>query len=116
MRIVRLVIAANALVALMIVAIFVATMLLVTQFMATCSRKMGHFLFLWLLLVLGNHLKNARCLVGCLTLLEESDKLEQVSGHCPVQVRKLELMCLGLRKEDLFTLLLRHGYFHCLQR
>jgi hypothetical protein len=47
-----------------------------------------------------------------LTLLEESDELERVSGHRLVQVRELELMHLGLHKEDLFTLLLRHGYVH----
>ena len=73
---------------------------------------MSHFLFLRLLLVLGDLLKNASCLVGCLTLLKESDKLARVSRHRLVQVRKLELMHLGLRKEDLFTLILRRGYFH----
>jgi hypothetical protein len=30
-----------------------------------------------------------------------------------VQVSKLVLVCLGLREEDLFTLLLRRGYVHC---
>ncbi len=34
--------------------------------------------------------------------------------HRLVQVRKLKLMRLGLREEDLFTLLLCRGYFHCL--
>ncbi len=48
-----------------------------------------------------------------MTLLEESNKLERVSRHHLVQVRKLELMLLGLCKEDLFTLLLPRGYFHC---
>ncbi len=47
-----------------------------------------------------------------MTLLKESDKLEQVGRHHLVQVCELELMRLGLRKEDLITLLLRHGYFH----
>ncbi len=70
---------------------------------------MSRFLFLWLLLILGNLLKNASCLVSCLTLLKESNKLERVSRHHLVQVRKLELMCLGLRKEDLFTLLCTVG-------
>jgi hypothetical protein len=82
--------------------------------MATCSRKLSHFLLFWLLLVLGNLIENASCLVGCLTLLKESNQLEWVSRHCRVQVCELELMCLGLRKEDLFTLLLHHEYFHCL--
>ncbi len=73
---------------------------------------MSRFLLLWLLLVLGNLLENASSLVGCLTLLEESDQLERVSRHHLVQVRKLELMRLGLQEENLFTLLLCHGYFH----
>jgi hypothetical protein len=77
------------------------------------GRKMRWFLLFWLLLVLGNLLKNASRLVVCLTLLKESDELERVSRHHLVQVRKLEMMRLGLREEDLFTLLLRCGYFHC---
>jgi hypothetical protein len=60
---------------------------------------MSHFLFFWLILILSNVLKNASCLVDCLTLLKESDKLEWVSGHHLVQVLKLELMQLGLRKK-----------------
>ncbi len=73
---------------------------------------MSRFLLFWLLLVLGNLLENASRLVGCLTLLEESDQLKQVSRHHLVQVQKLELMRLGLQEENLFTLLLRRGYFH----
>ncbi len=57
MTIVRLAIIAITLVASMIVAIFVAMMLLVAQFTARCGRKMSRFLFLWLLLVLGNFLQ-----------------------------------------------------------
>jgi hypothetical protein len=114
MTIVRLVIIAIVSVAPMIVAIFVAIMLLVAQFTATHGRKMSRFLPLWLLLVLVNLLKNASHLVGHLTLLEESDKLERVSRPRLVQVNELELKRLGLRKEDLFTLLLHRGYFHCL--
>ncbi len=90
-----------------------ATVLLVAQFTATHDQKIGRFLFFWLILILGNLLKNASCLVSCLTLLEESDKFEWVSRHHLFQVHELELMCLGLRKEDLFTFLLRHGYFNC---
>ncbi len=112
MTIVRLAIVAIAPVASMIVAILVATMLLVAQFTAMHGRKMSRFLFLWLLLILGNLLKNASCLVGCLTLLEESDELERVSRHRLVQVHELELMRLGLHKEDLFTSLLHREYFH----
>ncbi len=114
MTIVRSAIIVITLVAPMIVAIFVAMMLLIAQFTAACRGEMSSFLLLWLLLVLGNLLENASRLVGCLTLLKENNKLERVSRHHLVQVRKLELMRLGLRKEDLFTLLLRHGYFHCL--
>jgi hypothetical protein len=57
-------------------------------------------------------LENASCFVGHLTLLKKSDELERVSGHHLVQVDKLGLIFLGLRKEDLFTLHLRRGYFH----
>jgi hypothetical protein len=74
---------------------------------------LSHFLLFWLLLVLGNLLENTSRLVSCLTLLKESNHLERVGRHPLVQVCELELMCLGMRKEDLFTLLLCHGYFHC---
>jgi hypothetical protein len=104
MTIVRLAIVAITSVAPMIVAIFVATMLLVAQFTAMHGRKMSQFLLFWLLLVLGNLLESH--LVGRLTLLKDRDKLERVSRHHLVQVRKLELMRIGLREEDLFTLLL----------
>ncbi len=67
-------------VASMIVAIFTTTILMVAWFTARCDRKLSHFPFLWLL-VLGNLLKNASHLVGCLTLLEEGNHLEWVSGH-----------------------------------
>jgi hypothetical protein len=82
--------------------------------MATRGRKMSRCLLFWLLVVLGNLLKNASRLVGCLTLLKESNKFDRVSRHHLVQVCELELMRLGLCKEDLFTLLLHRGYFHCL--
>jgi hypothetical protein len=110
--IVGLAIVAIASIAPMIVAIFVATMLLVAQCTAMRSRKMSHFLLFWLLLEIGNLLKNTSHFVGCLTLLEESNKLERVGRHHLVQVCKLELMPLGLCEEDLFTFLLCHGYFH----
>jgi hypothetical protein len=73
---------------------------------------MSHFLFLWLLLILGNLIKNASHLVGCLTLLKEGNHSEQVGRHCLIQVGKLVLVHLGLCKEDLFTLLLRCRYVH----
>jgi hypothetical protein len=99
-------------VALMIVAIFMTAMLTVAQFMATCDRKLSHFSFLWLL-VLGNLLKNASRLVGCLTLLKDGNHLERVSRHYLVQVGELVLVHLGLCEEDLFTLLLHHRYVNC---
>jgi hypothetical protein len=97
----------------MIVTIFTTAMFMVAQFTATCDRKLSHFPFLWLL-VLGNLLKNTSRLVGCPTLLKEGNHLERVSRHRLVQVGKLVLVCLGLREEDLFTLLLRCRYVHCL--
>jgi hypothetical protein len=81
MTIVRLVIDMITLVALMVVAIFVATVLLVARFTATCGRNMSRTLFLCLLLVLGNLLKNASRLVGHLTLLEEGNHSERVNRH-----------------------------------
>jgi hypothetical protein len=112
MRIVRLVIIAITLVASMEVMIFVAMVLLVAQFAATCGRNMSRTLFLWLLLVLVDLLENASCLVGCLTLLKEGNHSERVGRHRLVQVGELVLVCLRLHKEDLFTLLLRCGYVH----
>jgi len=112
MMIIRLAIVAIISVASMVVVIFVATVLLVAQFTATCSRNMSRTLFLWLLLVLGDLLENTSCLVGCLTLLKEGNLSERVSRYRLVQVSKLVLVRLGPRKEDLFTLLLCHGYIH----
>jgi hypothetical protein len=73
---------------------------------------MSRFLFLQLLLILGDNIKNASRLVGCLTLLKEGNHSEQVSRYPFAQVGKLILVHLRLRKEDLFTLLLHHGYVH----
>ncbi len=78
------------------------------------GRKMSCFLFFWLIFVLGDLLKNASFSIGCLTQLKESNELERVHVHHLVCICKLKLMSLGLRKEDLFILLLHHGYFHCL--
>ncbi len=112
MMIVRLAIIAITSVALMVVAIFVVTVLLVARFTVTCDRDMSRTLFLWLLLVPGNLLENASHLVGCLTLLKEGNHSEWVGRYHFVQVGELVLVCLRLRKEDLFTLLLRRGYVH----
>jgi hypothetical protein len=73
---------------------------------------MSHFLFLWLLLILGNLIKYASRLVGCLTLLKECNHSEWVRRHHLIQVSELVLVRLRLRKEDLFTLLLCRGYVH----
>jgi hypothetical protein len=110
--IVRLLIIAVTLVALMIVAIFMTAILTVAQFMATCDRKLSRFPFLRLL-VLGDLLENTSHLVGCLILLKEGNHLERVSRHRLVQVGKLILVHLGLREENLFTLLLLRRYVHC---
>jgi hypothetical protein len=109
MMIVRLVIVAITLVTLMVIAVLVTAMMMVAQFTATRGMKMSRFPFLWLLLVLGNLLKNASYLVGHLTLLKESNHPEQVSRHHLVQVSKLVLVHLRLHKEDLLTLLLSGG-------
>ncbi len=98
-------------VASVIVTIITTGMLMVARFTATCDKKLSCSPFLWLL-VLGNLLKNASRLVGCLTLLKEGNHLERVSRHRLVQVGKLVLVHLGLREEDLFTLLLRCRYVH----
>ncbi len=113
LTIIRSAIVAIMLVASMVIAIFVVTVLLVARFMATCCRNMSRNLFLWLLLVLGNLFENASRHVSCLTLLEEGNHSERVGRYRLVQVSKLVLVCLGLREEDLFTLLLRRGYVHC---
>jgi hypothetical protein len=75
---------------------------------------MSRYPFLWLLLILGNLLENACHLGGPLTLLKESNHLEQIGRHRGlVQVKKLVLVHFRLRKEDLLTLLLRRRYVHC---
>ncbi len=114
LTIIRLGIVAITSIPLMVVAIFVAMVLLVARFTATCGKNTSRTLFLWLLLVLGNLLKNASHLVGCLTLLEEGNNSERVDRHRLVQVGKLVLVRLRLRNEDLFTLLLHRGYVYCL--
>ncbi len=81
MMIVGLSIIVVALVASMEVVKSTTAMLTVARFTATCDRKLSRFPFLWLL-VLGDLLKNASHLVGCLTLLKEDDHLERVSRYC----------------------------------
>ncbi len=112
-RIVGSSVIAITLVALMIVAIL-TTMLPVAQFTAMRIKKMSRLLLFWLLFVLGNLLKNACRFIGSLTLLKNGDEPKRIHGHHLVHLRKLKLMCLGLRKEDLFPLLLRRGHLHCL--
>jgi hypothetical protein len=80
--------------------------------MAAHDGKMSHLLLFWLLLVLGDLLKNAGHCIGSLTLLEKGNKPKQVHGHCLVCLHKLKLMCLGLCKEDLFALLFHCGQLH----
>jgi hypothetical protein len=42
--------------------------------MAEHNGKMSRIFLFWLLLVLGNLLKNTGCLIGSLTLLKNGDK------------------------------------------
>jgi hypothetical protein len=77
------------------------------------GRKVSCFPFLWLLVVLGNLLKNTSWLVGYLTLLKEGNNSERIGRHRLIQVGKLVLVHLRLCKEDLFSLLLCCGYVHC---
>ncbi len=81
--------------------------------MATRGGKMSRFLFLWLLLILGDLINNASRLVSCLTLLKEGNHSERVGRHHLIQVGKLVLVHLRLREEVLFTLFLRCRYIHC---
>jgi hypothetical protein len=113
MTIVRLVIIVIALVASIIVAVVTTAKLMVAQFTAMHGRNMSHFLFLRLLLIFGNLIKNAIHLVCRLTLLEEGNHSEWVGRHRLIQVGELVLVCLRLHEEDLFTLLLHHGYIRC---
>jgi hypothetical protein len=99
-------------VALMMVALLV-TKLLVARVTAAPIGKMSCLLLFWLLPVLGDLLKNASRFIGSLTLIKKGNALKWVCGHHLVCLRKLKLMRLGLRKEDLFALLLCHGQLHC---
>jgi hypothetical protein len=112
MTVVRSVIIAITLVALMIVAVVTTAMLMVAGFTATHGMNMSRFLFLWLLLVLGILIKNISRLVGRMTLLEEGNHSERVGRHRLFLVGDLVLVRLGLREENLFTLLLHCGYVH----
>jgi hypothetical protein len=61
---------------------------------------MSRFLFLRLLFILGNFIKNASHLVSCLTLLEEGNHSERVGRYHLVQVGKLFLVrALGCTKK-----------------
>jgi hypothetical protein len=75
---------------------------------------MSHLLLFWLLLVLGNLLKDAGCFIGSLTLLKKGYEPKRIHGHHFACFCKLKLMRLGLREEDLFALLLHCGQLHCL--
>ena len=102
-------------IASMMVAVVATAMLAIALFRTTCgTRKMSHFLFLWLLLILGNLINNTSRLVGCLTLLKEGNHSTWVGRHRLIQVSELVLVHLRLCKEDLFSFLLRRGYVHCL--
>jgi hypothetical protein len=112
MAVVRFLVIAIALVALMVVAIF-ATMLPVAQIMAACDGMMTRLLLFGLFL-LFDLFKDADCFIGSLTLLEKGNEPKRVRGHHLVCLLKLVLMCLGLHKEDLLARLLRCEKLHCL--
>jgi hypothetical protein len=97
-----------AVASMMVVVVATAT-LAVACFTTTCGRKMSRFLFLWLLLILGNLIKNASRLAGHLTLLKEGNHSEWIGRYPLVQIAELVLVRLRLHEEDQFTLLLRHG-------
>jgi hypothetical protein len=69
---------------------------------------MSRHLLFWLLF-LRDLVKDSGHLIGSLTLLKKGYEPMQVHGHHFVCFCKLVLMHLGLRKEDLFALLLPLG-------
>ncbi len=111
MMIVRSLVVAIASVASMIVTLL-ATMLRVAWIMAARNRKMSCLLLLQLILLLGNLLKNVSRFIVSLTLLKKGNKPKRVHGHHLVCLHKVKLMHLGLREEDLFSLLLCRGKLH----
>ncbi len=50
--------------------------------------------------------------VGSLALLKKAQEPKRVHGHCFVCFRKLKLIRLWLREEDLFAFLLHRGWLH----
>ncbi len=65
----------------MTVGVVATAILAVAPLTTTCSRKMSRFLFLRLLLILGDLIKNSSRLVGRLTLLEEGNHSERVGRY-----------------------------------
>jgi hypothetical protein len=110
MTIVRLLVVVIVSVALMVVVIL-AMMLRVAQITAMRDGKMNHFLCFWLLLL--DLLKDAGHFISSLTLLKKGNEPKRIHGHHFICLHKLELMCLGRLKEDLFGLLLRCGQLNC---
>jgi hypothetical protein len=99
MTIVGPLVIAIVLVALKIVTLL-AMMLPVAQITAASGRKMSRLLLFWLLLVLGNLLKNAGRFIGIgsLTLLKKGDKPKRVHGHHLVCLHKLKPIALACAK------------------
>jgi hypothetical protein len=85
---------------ILMMATLMAMILPVAGFMALRDGKTVHLLPFWLLLVLGNLLKNSGRFIGSLTLLKKGNELKQVRGHHFVCLLELKMMHLGLRKED----------------
>jgi hypothetical protein len=101
---VRLAIIAIASVALMVVSIFCGNNAAGSSIHGYVRQEDELFSSLLAAFVLGDLFENASRLVGCLTMLKESNKLERVSRHCLVQVHELQLMRLGLHMKKICLL------------
>ncbi len=98
---------AIALVTSMAVAVF-GTMMPVVSVTAVGNREMSR-LYLLLLLLLLELVKDTSHFFGSLALLKKDNEPKRVRGHCFVCFHKLKLMRLWLHKKDLFAFLLCHG-------
>ena len=96
-----------ALVASMVGAVL-AMMIPVGQVMATGDMEMSCLLVLQLLLLL-ELVEDTGLFVGSLALLKKGHEPKRIRGHHFVCFLELKLMCLWLRKKDLFACLLHYG-------
>jgi hypothetical protein len=70
--------------------------------MAAHDGKMSRFFLFWMILFY-DLLNDTGCFIGSWALLKKGDKPMGLRGHHLVCLRKLKLMRLGLREEDLFA-------------